>query len=95
MTSITIPTLPVSGPIPPFPQFAGSLDHFVRPVAPVTRSGDFDFPCVRQHGIGLAAKNTFKNKRALLSYSKSGGRWLSRVIQALTGFYVDSFKGTF
>jgi len=99
MAAVTIPTLPVNGPIQPFPLFTGSFDPSIRPIAPIIarqgmRPNYANSHCLRLHGVGLATNNTFKNRRALVSYPKSGGAWLSRLIQALTGFYVDSIKGT-
>jgi len=103
LLSTRIPiAIPSNGPIPPFPRLQGSRFDpksaetvaFADIYLKLNSSYDGEFPvlhnliCVEEYGGGFFKPNTFKRKKALISYPKSGSEFTRALVLAAFGMLI-------
>ena len=105
LLSTTIPTISSTGPIPPFPPLTGW--HFdPNSAETVDLVGDFlkknititdgkivrsQLTCVEEYGGGFFSPNTFKEKKALISFPKSCSQWTRALVLAAFGMFIHTY----
>jgi len=103
LLSTRIPiAIPSNGPIPPFPRLQGSRFDpksaetvaFADIYLKLNSSYDGEFPvrhnliCVEEYGGGFFKPNTFKRKKALISFPKSGSLFTRGLVLAAFGMLI-------
>jgi len=96
--------IPSNGPIPPFPRLQGSrfdpktaetvafADIFLKKNISYDTYGDIverrHLTCVEEYGGGFFKPNTFKRKKALIAYPKSGSEFTRSLVLAAFGMLI-------
>jgi len=106
LLSTTIPTISGTGPIPPFPPLTGwhfdpnsaetveLVDEYLKknityPDGEIEEA--HQLTCVEEYGGGFFSPNTFKEKKALISFPKSGSGWTRALVLAAFGMLIHSY----
>jgi len=109
LLSTTIPTISGTGPIPPFPPLTGwrfdpnSADAVELVDELLKRNISFpdgvtavfnQLTCVEEYGGGVFPPNTFKEKKAIISYPKSGTEWIKALFLSAFGMFIHKYVYT-